>query len=368
MRDVGLIVKVTRLCNLRCTYCYDWRSGPDQRMPFDVAARMTAAALTDPEHRGVEFLWHGGEPTLIPIRYFEKVMAVQARFRRPGQPIVNSIHTNALHISEAWIDFFRRYEWQVGISVDGPREVHDSQRVDAVGRPTLERALRGYEKLRAEGLGVGVISVVDRKTLALGPDALFDFMEEVGIRDYGINFAMPEPQPHAPPGTRTDHYITTKERTEFLIGLYDRWRTQGDPDIEIREIATVRHRLAKTPGGSLPCTFAGNCFGNLYTVEANGDVNHCCYLLGDPRYRWGNIMHQDFEDIRRSPNMNVVVTERGEEEASLQQCPEVDVCRGGCPMETYMAARHDPEPPGGCCGQADFIRHVRAHPVAAERP
>ncbi|MFI9722957.1 radical SAM protein [Streptomyces sp. NPDC052396] len=363
MRNVGLIVKVTRLCNLRCSYCYDWRSGPDQRMPFGVAARMTAAALRDPEHDAVEFLWHGGEPTLIPVQYFEKVMAVQARFRRPGQPIVNAIHTNASHITKRWVEFFRQYRWQVGISVDGPREVHDASRVDAAGRPTLERVLRGYEVLRSEELGVGVISVVDRRTLALGPVALFDFMVEVGIHNYGINFAMPDPQPDAASGTTVDHYITTQERTEFLIGLYDRWRTYNDHRIEIREIATVLDRLARVKGGSLPCTYGGDCFGNLYTVEPNGDVNHCCYLVGDPQYRWGNIMRQDFSAIRQSPNMNAVVAARAREEGELQQCPEVSVCRGGCPMEMYMSARHDPEPLTACCGQADFIRHVRAHPV-----
>lgn len=98
---------------------------------------------------------------------------------------------------------------------------------------------------------MGVISVVDRQALALGPAALFDFMAEIGIDDYGINFAMPDPQPHAAPGTRVDHYITTKERTEFLIGLHDRWRASGDRRIEIWEIATAMHRLARVKGGSL---------------------------------------------------------------------------------------------------------------------
>ncbi|MGY5133804.1 radical SAM protein [Streptomyces nigrescens] len=364
MRDVGLIVKVTRRCNLRCSYCYDWRSGPEHTMPFNVAARMTAAALRDPEHRGVEFLWHGGEPTLVPVEYFEKVMAVQGRLRRPGQSIINSIHTNATNISKKWVDFFRKYGWQVGISVDGPREIHDRHRVDVAGRPSLERALRGYETLRSEGLGVGVISVVDRRALDLGPEAVFDFMAEVGIRNYGINFAMPDPQPHAAPGTRVDHYITSEERNRFLIGLYDRWRAQGDPAIGIREISAIRQRLQNVVGGSLPCTLSGDCFGHLYTVEANGDVNHCCYLLGDPRYRWGNIMRQDFPAIRRSHGMTTIAAENTDEKATLQGCPEVGVCRGGCPMERYMSARHDPEPVSGCCGQAEFISHVRAHPFA----
>jgi uncharacterized protein len=361
MRSVGLIVKVTRLCNLRCSYCYDWRSGANQKMSFEVAARMTAAALSDSEHSAVTFLWHGGEPTLLPISFFEKVMLVQARLRRPGQRVLNSIHTNATHIDDRWIAFFREYDWQVGISIDGPREVHDLYRVDARNRPTLERTLKGYEKLRSAGLGTGVISVVDRLALNLGPVALFDFMVELGVPNYGINFAMPDPQPAAGPGTPVDHYITTEERNGYLIGLYDRWRQYGDLGISIREIATVLRRLLNDRS-SLPCTFAGDCFGNLYTVEPNGDVNHCCYMVGDPDYHWGNVMSDTFAAIRSSSNMQSVVAERVSQEAQLKSCPEVNVCQGGCAMEMYMSARHDPQPLRNCCGQLDFIRHIRKNP------
>src|SRR5581483_2761405 len=104
MGHVGLIVKATRLCNLRCSYCHDWRSGPDQTMSFPVLARMTAAALRDPEHQLIDFVWHGGETTLLPAGFYEKAMAVQARFRRPGQGIVNIIQTNGTLLTPKWVD------------------------------------------------------------------------------------------------------------------------------------------------------------------------------------------------------------------------------------------------------------------------
>jgi uncharacterized protein len=366
MSHITLIVKVTRLCNLRCLYCYDWRSGPEQRMPFRVAARMTAAALTDPTHDAVTFLWHGGEPTLLPIQYFEKIMAVQARFQRPGQIVVNSIHTNATNLTEDWISFFHRYRWQTGISIDGPADIHDRYRVDAAGRPTLSRALRGYDLLVREGLGVGVIAVVDRQALSRGPKYLFDFMVEQRIDDYGINFAMPDPQPDAAPRTPVDHYITTEERSEYLKGLYDCWRDHNDMSINIREISGIRQRLARK-AGPLSCTLAGNCFGIIYTVDPNGDVGHCCYLTPDETYQWGNIMRQDFAEVRASPNMVFALDGRAHDIDELQTCPEFDVCQGGCPMEMYMSARHDPQPLHTCCGQQDFISHVRANPAPDRR-
>src|SRR5262245_24331312 len=99
MGFVSLIVKGTRLCNLRCTYCHDWRSGQDQTMTFPVMARTIAAALRDPEYDAVEFIWHGGETTVLPIAFYEKALLIQSRFRRPGQLIRNLIQTNGTRLT-----------------------------------------------------------------------------------------------------------------------------------------------------------------------------------------------------------------------------------------------------------------------------
>src|SRR5271154_1121486 len=107
MRSVSLIVKATRLCNLRCTYCHDWAVGPDQTMAFDVLAHMTAAALQDPEHGTVDFIWHGGETTLLPISFYQRAMALQARFRRRGQTVHNIIQTNCTRLTPEWARFLR---------------------------------------------------------------------------------------------------------------------------------------------------------------------------------------------------------------------------------------------------------------------
>ena len=89
-----LVVKATRLCNLRCSYCHDWRAGPDQTMTTAVLGRMTRAALEDPEHDAVEFVWHGGEATVLPLSFFRKALTAQARYQRPGQMVRNTIQTN----------------------------------------------------------------------------------------------------------------------------------------------------------------------------------------------------------------------------------------------------------------------------------
>src|SRR4029077_20302558 len=92
---VTMIMKATRLCNLRCTYCHSWREGPNETMTFPVLARATRDALRDPSARSIDFVWHGGEATLLPLSFYRKALWLQQRFRRPGQSVHNNLQTNA---------------------------------------------------------------------------------------------------------------------------------------------------------------------------------------------------------------------------------------------------------------------------------
>src|SRR5882762_2517916 len=101
-----LIVKGTRLCNLRCSYCHDWSAGRDQTMPFTVMAQLMANALRDERHDKVTFIWHGGETTLLPITFYEKAVYMQSQFQRHGQLISNGIQTNGTRLTREWARFF----------------------------------------------------------------------------------------------------------------------------------------------------------------------------------------------------------------------------------------------------------------------
>src|SRR5215471_659649 len=113
MSAISLIIKGTRLCNLRCAYCVDWRTDRDQTMSFPVMARLIAAALSDPRHDAVEFIWHGGETTILKRSFYEKALFVQSKFRRPGQRIHNSIQTNGTRLTAEWCRFFRANKFGV---------------------------------------------------------------------------------------------------------------------------------------------------------------------------------------------------------------------------------------------------------------
>lgn len=357
MGSCTLIIKATRLCNLRCTYCHDWRAGPDQTMSFPVMARMISAALRDPEHEIVDFIWHGGETTVLPIVFYEKAMLVQSRFRRAGQVVQNSIQTNGTRLTSAWARFLREGRFSVGISLDGPPELHDRDRRYASGRPSFDDVMSGIRLLREHEVAFSVLMVIDEAALALGPDRIFEFFLEQDIRDYGLIAATPTNQPSAAPATPTSHYVDPTRMGAFLCRIFDRWQEQGDPRIHIRELESIRGRLAGDRHSI--CKLAGGCLGQYYMVEPSGDVAHCDLFVGDQRYGLGNIMQVDFSAMRRSARLGVLKRENQHALESMRACPEFAVCNGWCPHERYLSARHDPAHRADCCGLRDLIDHIR---------
>jgi uncharacterized protein len=361
---VSLVVKATRLCNLRCSYCNDWRVGPDQTMSFEVLAHLTAKALSDPTHRLVEICWHGGEPTVLPISWFRRALVVQSRFRGRGQRIRNSIQSNGTRLTADWARFLRESQFDVSISLDGPKDVHDRFRVYASGKPSFDDIAHNVRLLRAHGVPVGVLMVVDEASIAAGPKRLFEFMVEFGAERYGLLAAMPRAQRHAQPITPAEHYVEPSRMTKFLAGLYDCWLANGDAKIRIREIDDLRHRLSGT--GRVTCTLAGGCIGHLYSIEPNGDVNHCDEFIGDERYVVGNIVRQDFRQIRAGSKIRELEDENRRALRRMQSCPQFAVCNGWCPHERYMGTRHDSNYRPECCGLRPLIEHMKERALTSE--
>jgi uncharacterized protein len=356
-RYLGLIVKATRLCNLRCSYCHDWRSGSNQIMSFPVLAQLTARALGDPTHEVVEFIWHGGEPTLLTHSFYERAVYLQARLRRPGQTIRNSLQTNGTRLDSSWAGFFRDFQFRVSVSLDGPPAVHDRHRRYVSGRPSFEDVRRGLHELRDNGVPISVLMVIDRETIELGPDPIFDFFLEEGINNYGLLAAKPTNQPDAPSGTPAPHYVTPAEMCRFLSAYFDRWVAHGDPSIRIREFDGLLNRLSDRRADV--CTLAGDCFGRYYLVEPDGEVAHCDLFVGDPAYTVGNVLTDSFSSFRDGPAIFRLRGSNDRALAAMRRCPDFGICNGWCPHERYVASRHYSGFTGDCCGLRELIHHMR---------
>lgn len=349
---VCAIIKVTRLCNLRCSYCHDWRDGPGQVMTFPVQAQLFAALMGDRSHETIDVVWHGGETTMIGQRRVLRMLYLQRFFARPGQTLKNRLQTNGTRLDLGWIRLLGRYDFGVGLSLDGPAEIHDRSRCDTTGGPTFAAATRGLRLLLEAGLLSHVYVVVTEEVIGLGAEAVLTFLQSQGIHFVGL---LPE-RPH----NRADAAAAKLARERYLLFLLElhraRQRASG-PTVRIRELdALLRAAQRQFPGH---CELLGNCLGHFFSIEPDGSVYHCDKYVGDQEFCVGNVARQTFADMRAAHALQTIRQQIAETVSGFSGCPHADVCQGWCPHEAYLS-RLAGATDTGCCGLAPFFNALSA--------
>lgn len=353
---IVMIMKATRLCNLRCSYCNQWRDGPNQVMGFPVLIRAVRDVLRAPGVGNVQFVWHGGEATLLPISFYHKALWLQQQFQRPGQVVSNAIQTNGVRLSDEWLGFLRRYRFSVGVSLDGPPEVHDQRRIDVRGKPTSARVRLGLKRLRDAGISHGVLLVVDNSVVDVGPQRLLEYLMDIDVAKVDFLNALPSNTPVGAPGQ--GFYLSFPRYVEFLCEVFRCWWPQYAERIWIRELGGLVRQLAG--GKPESCVFAGDCFGGFLTIEPSGDVSACDKYVGDQDYHFGNLLSESLSMVLSSGRLTQVRADNAEAVAITKECRWFSVCQGGCPHDRYTSIRRLPEGDSRCCGFAPLLAEMAA--------
>lgn len=350
--QIALIMKATRYCNLRCTYCSSWSDKPNQTMSFEVLAHSIHGALSAPGVSAVTFIWHGGEPTLLPLAFYRKALWLEERFRRPGQTIGNTIQTNGTGLSEQWLAFLKRYGFSVGISLDGPPEIHDFRRVDIARRPTSKRVYAGLRELQEHDIRYGVLMVVDEDIVQLGARRMLEFLLSLNVNRVSLLNVTPEGDPAE--ASDDEPYFAYGRFVEYLRELFEIWYPAYSDQISVREFTDLLDRLGGH-GGSY-CIYGLNCVGRFFTIEASGEVAHCDKYQRNPAFRFGNIVESTLADIPASP---ALLRAHGYTAAGMdlsRGCPWFDICHGGCPYDRYVRVmRRNAAYDERCCGLAPLL-------------
>ncbi len=352
-----VIMKATRLCNLRCTYCHSWRSGPNQKMTFEVLAHSIRGALRDPSVGYVDFVWHGGEVTVLPVEFYRKALWLQERFRRPGQTVLNTVQTNATRLSDEWLAFLHDHDIGVGVSLDGPPEIHDARRVDAAGRPTSARVREGIERIRAACITRwGVLMVVDGDVCALGPRRLLEYLTEIGVKRVSLLNVLPENTPTGAP--LKGDYLSFPRYVDFLRGLFELWWGEYRERIVVSDLADLSGQVGGAPAQL--CIFAGGCFGLYLTIEPTGEVSACDKYIDDDEYRFGHVLESGLTGVQSAERLAAVRRENARAVERMRDCRWFGVCHGGCPHDHYTSERRLPRYDGRCCGLAPLLDDIAA--------
>ncbi len=351
------------VCNLSCAYCYYLSKerlypGSDFRMTDELLEDFTRQYIAAQRVPDVTLGWQGGEPTLMGLDFFRRAVALQEKYRRPGMRVQNGLQTNGTLLDDAWCRFFAEHNFLIGLSLDGPRELHDAYRRDKGGRPTHARVVAGARLLQKHGVEFNILTTVHAANVG-HPLAVYRFLrDEVGAqfvqfipiveRDNATGFQE---------GDRlTGRSVTGRQYGDFLIAAFDEWvrRDVGRVFVQIFDVALAAW-VGQRPG---LCVFEETC-GTALVLEHNGDLYACDHFV-EPRCRLGN--------IRETPLVELVGSEQqrqfglAKRDALPRLCRECEVrfiCHGGCPKNRVART---PDGEAGlnvlCDGYRAFFTHI----------
>lgn len=322
--NTAIIKPVGSRCNLNCDYCYySGKTFSPEKLQKKYLSVMNESLLrriisemliTSPNQ--VCFIWHGGEPFLAGINFYKKVVKLQQEMRKNGQQIRNIIQTNATLINGTNISFFKKNQFEIGISLDGQRNIHNIHRKYLSGKESFSNVMNSLTVLKQRGIEHGVISILSSKHKDNSKDRL-DFFIQNGIFSIAIEPCFDETLFLSP-----DDYAT------FMIELFEAWLNLGEPRVRIRFFEGVIQGLM----GYVPkiCTMSGMC-RSFICFEKNGDVLPCDQPF-NKLYKYGNILESDLSTILQSEKHQSFIQSDLKMQEKCSSCKWFLLCHGGCPF------------------------------------
>ena len=369
------------VCNLDCAYCFYlekqalFGSGEDFRMPDKVLAAFIGNYVAAQPTPVVEFVWQGGEPTLLGVDFFRRVVELQRPYAG-RKTITNSLQTNGTLLDDTWCRFLKQHNFMVGISLDGPLEIHDRYRRDRGGNGTFDAVMRGLRLLQKHGVEYNVMASVARET-ARRPLEVYRFFKEQKVefiqfvpiierlpddvaRSLGLSLGLPAILDREETYTVvTPWTVDPEEYGDFLIAVYEEWVRNDVGKVFVMNFEWALNAWIGNP--SPVCIHAASC-GRSLAIEHNGDLFACDHYVY-PEYRLGNIMTDSLaEMVSKSLDTGCGVRKETALPAWCRKCEVLAACRGGCPKHRFdTTVQGEPGLHYLCVGYKKFFRHIRKY-------
>jgi uncharacterized protein len=382
----AMVKPVGSLCNLDCTYCYylhkeELLGQPRQpRMSEEMLERHVRQYIEAQTGEEVVFSWQGGEPTILGLEFFRKVVELQARHRKPGQRIENDLQTNGTLLDDEWASFLKKHNFLVGLSCDGPARLHDLYRYTKGGTPTHQKVVAAARLLKRHGVPFAALCVVNRENAKYPLDVYRFLTRELGawriqliscvepkvFRDVAPQrwapaqlpvVGTPQARPGAPDSVVTDWSVDPEDWGAFLCKVWDDWyaRDYGKVHVDLFETA-----VAQSLGmPSQRCVTAEFC-GKGLAVEHDGDVFSCDHYVY-PEYRLGNLRETHWGEMAYSERQKAFgFAKRDTLPQYCKDCTHLKLCWGECPKNRLVRT---PSGEAGlnylCPGLKRFYAHIQ---------
>jgi uncharacterized protein len=336
-----LVIQPSPFCNINCDYCYLPNRTDTRRMELHVLEKVmqkvwSSGLVQSP----FSLLWHAGEPLVVPISWYEQAFEIINRFPKAKDYVVHSVQTNGTLVNDKWCDFFKQHGVEVGISLDGPREIHDHHRKTRSGEGTFDKAIRGMECLKRNDVPFGVVTVISDISVDR-PDEMYEFYREHGITGIGFNIEEVEGANATSSLEKSGGHDRIRS---FMKRFYDRNKADGFP-LNIREFQNAERNILEPGWSSKPD-------GDYYNQEADpfAMINVDCFvnfssfspeLLGQPTekygtFTFGSLLNGSLFDATANDAFNHVLSDI---EAGNKKCAETcafyKYCGGASPSNKY---------------------------------
>ena len=370
-------------CNLDCKYCFFLSKEllyPNERarMSDEVLESYIQQRLTQRDELEINIAWQGGEPTIMGLEFFRRSVDLVAKHRKPQQKIQHTIQTNGLLLDDEWCEFLKKHNFLVGLSVDGPQEMHDAYRVDKRGGGSFHLVMRAWELLQRRGVDCNVLCTIHAANADHPLNVYRFFRDQMGARfiqfipiveratedllpvaneGWGERASAKRPLYQQRGSLVTDRSVKAEQFGRFLCGIYDEWVKH---DVGKLFVQTFDVALGSWVGQHNLCIFSPTC-GNALALEHNGDVYSCDHYV-EPDYLLGNIKETHLLELVTSDRQRAFGQHKLD---SLPQycrdCAVLFACYGECPRNRFI------ETPDGkpglnylCAGYKRFFKHIDA--------
>jgi uncharacterized protein len=378
-----LLAKPTgAVCNLDCKYCFFLSKemlypGSRFRMADELLETYIRQLIESQQVPEVSIAWQGGEPTLMGLDFFRRSVEYAEKYKRPGMNVQYTMQTNGTKLDDEWAAFFKEHDFLIGLSVDGPKEMHDTYRVNKGGAGSFDQVMLGYEFLKKHSVDVNILCTVHAANAAYPLEVYRFFRDELGVEFIQfiaiIERATEESLPVAntgwserPGGGRplytqagslvTERSVQPEQYGQFLIRIFDEWVRHDVGRIFVQIFDVALGAWVGAPPAL--CVFSPTC-GNALALEHTGDLYSCDHYV-EPDYLIGNIKDTHMIELVASDKQRKF----GQDKLDTlpRYCWECEVrfaCHGGCPKNRFIETP-DGEPGLNylCAGYRAFFNHV----------
>lgn len=334
-------------CNLNCRYCFHLEKEQQQVMDDGTLEALIRQQIDAQPGNSVQFAWQGGEPTLCGLAFFQRAARLQKQYAR-GKRIENAFQTNGILLDDNWCQFFREEGWSVGVSLDGPADLHDAYRVTRSGKPSHRNVIKAIEKLKKHRVAFNVLCVVNNLN-SQQPQRLYSYLRTLGTPF--LHFIPLVEQDER--GQLSAESVDGDAWGAFLTRVFDLWARADIGRMHVQLFDSTLGVWCGQP--SQLCTFSETC-GHDFALEANGDLYQCDRYIY-PRYRLGNLHQTPIITVNASREVSAfAMLKKSGLCEDCQRCEVLRLCRGDCPKHRFVAGKS-----ALCAGYAQFFNYTAPH-------